>query len=180
MKVIFLDVDGVLNTGECKGAPGKGKEGREGFVYDKSSTVPFLRRCLDNLETILVETGARIVVTSTWRLVPDLLASLTRVVSDFGPRLIIGITSDRSENWDRTGRGDEVRQWLKENNVCDKFVILDDEHTESFEGSLFSERAPPYGSQGLLITTKMNGRDFSELGLTRKHVSKVIEFLNLS
>ena len=179
MKVIFLDVDGVLNTDECKGAPGKGEEGREGFVYDKSSTVPLLRRCLDNLETILEETGARIVVTSTWRLVPDLLAFLTRALSTLGPRRIIGITSDRSESYDRTGRGDEVRQWLKENKVCAKFVILDDEHTESFEGSLFSERAPPHGSQGLLVTTRMKGREFSELGLTRKHVSRVIEFLNL-
>ena len=80
MKIVFLDVDGVLNTEECQDAPQPGQEGAEDFVHDRSSMIPLLRRCLDNLEEILERTEAQVVVSSTWRMFPDMLAFLTRTL----------------------------------------------------------------------------------------------------
>ena len=37
-----------------------------------------------------------------------------------------------------------------------KFVILDDEHKESFESSLFRERRPPHNSQAKFNSKKFN------------------------
>ena len=178
MKVIFLDVDGVLNTEECQDVPEQGQEGSEDFLYDKSTIIPLLKRCLDNLESILRETGAKVVVTSTWRLFPDMLAFLTSTLSPLGPEVIVGVTRDRGAHPIGPGRGEEVRQWLQENKACTKFVVLDDEHKESFESSLFRERKPPHGSEGLLVITRMRGGDFSEQGLTQQHVKEIVHFLN--
>jgi len=117
-----------------------------------------------------------VVVSSTWRLFPDMLAFLTRVVGD---QIVLGVTKDRGAHPIGPGRGEEVRQWLQEHREVTKFIILDDEHKESFESSLFRDRKPPHNSQGMLITTVMRGTDFTDfqdLGLTRAHVEQVVHF----
>merc|ERR1711971_1272853 len=172
MKVIFLDVDGVLNSEECLDVPEQSSE----YLYDASTIVPLLKRCVDNLHEICEATPAKVVVSSTWRLFPDMLAFLTRVVGD---DLMLGVTKDRGAHPIGPGRGEEVRQWLQEHKEVTKFIILDDEHKESFESSLFRDRKPPHESQGLLITTAMRGTDFTDfedLGLTRAHVQQTVNF----
>jgi len=172
MKVLFLDVDGVLNGEECFDVPEESPE----FIYDSSTIVPLLKRCIDNLQEICELTSAKVVVSSTWRLFPDMLSFLTRIV---GPNLVIGVTKDRGAHPIGPGRGEEVRQWLQEHKEVTKFVILDDEHKESFESSLFRDRKPPHNSQGLLITTAMRGTnstEFTDLGLTRRHVEAIVTF----
>lgn len=52
MKIIFLDIDGVLNT---YGAYG---------IHDPNSTKP---ECIERLNVILNETGAKIVIISSWK-----------------------------------------------------------------------------------------------------------------
>ena len=46
-----------------------------------------------------------------------------------------------------------------------KFVILDDEHKESFESSLFRERRPPHNSQAKILhqPPSTSGKIFSKL-----------------
>ena len=56
MKVIFLDVDGVLNTEECLDVPEQSSE----YVYDASTAVPLLTRCVDNLQEICEATSAKV------------------------------------------------------------------------------------------------------------------------
>ena len=56
MKVIFLDVDGVLNSEECLDAPEQSLE----FVFDASTIVPLLKRCVDNLQEICLATSAKV------------------------------------------------------------------------------------------------------------------------
>ena len=56
MKVIFLDVDGVLNSEECLDAPEQSLE----FVFDASTIVPLLKRCVDNLQEICRVTSAKV------------------------------------------------------------------------------------------------------------------------
>ena len=105
MKVIFLDFDGVLTT----------KSTQFGFGDPN---------CVLALNRVTTMTDAKIVVSSTWRFqglkaVQENLRNwgVVAEVIDVTPRLI-----------DDTGtRGDEIRQWLVENPVVSRFVILDDD-----------------------------------------------------
>ena len=56
MKVIFLDVDGVLNSEECLDVPEQSCE----FLSDASTSVPLLKRCVDNLHEICEATSAKV------------------------------------------------------------------------------------------------------------------------
>ena len=177
MKVIFLDVDGVLNTEECDDAPKEGEEGSEAFLYHENTPVPLLKRSLDNLRCVLLQTDAKIVVSSSWRLFPERLELLTKILEALSPSeesVVIGLTPDLSNSW--AGRGEEVREWLEQNENCSRFVVVDDEHLASFERSLFP--ADAYSGRGLLIYTKLRGGNFSDQGLTKCHSDQMIEFLS--
>ena len=176
MKVIFLDVDGVLNTEECDNAPKEGEKGSEAFLYHENTPIPLLKRCLDNLQFVLQQTDAKIVISSSWRLFPERLELLTKVLEALSPSeepVVIGITPDLSNSW--SGRGEEVRAWLEQNKNCSRFVVVDDEHLASFERSLFSE--DDYSRRGLLIYTKLRGGNFCDQGLTECHSDQMIKFL---
>ena len=177
MKVIFLDVDGVLNTEECDDAPKEGQEGSEGFLYHENTPIPLLKRSLDNLRYVLQQTGAKIVISSSWRLFPERLELLTQILEAFSPSeesVVIGLTPDLSNSW--SGRGEEVQAWLNQNKNCSRFVVVDDEHLASFERSLFSE--DDYSHRGLLIYTKLRGGNFCDQGLTERHSDQMIKFLS--
>ena len=124
MNVIFLDVDGVLNSEECDHAPKEGDEGSEDFLYHESTPVPLLRRSLDNLRCVLQQTEAKIVISSSWRLFPERLELLTRILEGLScskDPVVIGLTPDLSDSW--SGRGEEVRLWLERNKNCSRFVV---------------------------------------------------------
>jgi len=178
MKVVFLDVDGVLNTEECDNAPKAGEKGSEAFLYHENTPIPLLKRCLDNLRFVLQQTDAKIVISSSWRLFPERLELLTKVLEALSPSkepvVVIGITPDLSNSW--SGRGEEVRAWLDQNENCLRFVVVDDEHLASFKRSLFSE--DNYSRRGLLIYTKLRGGDFCDQGLTESHSDQMIKFLS--
>ena len=144
-KVIFLDIDGVLNNNETfQQAP------------EKYAAGIALELALINLELcykvslIVKETGAKIVLSSTWRIKPDIeqiLATFGLTVSGKTPcRLAYCI------------RGHEIGLWLQKNKV-DTFVILDD---ESDMGNYMSH---------LVQTNEV-------MGITDKDVEKAIEILN--
>ena len=57
MKVLFLDVDGVLNSEECFDVPEESPK----FIYDSSTIVPLLKRCIDNLQEICELTSAKVI-----------------------------------------------------------------------------------------------------------------------
>ena len=150
MNVIFLDVDGVLNSEECDHAPREGDKGSEEFFYHEIIPVPLLRRSLDNLRCVLQQTEAKIVISSSWRLFPERLELLTRILESLSSSeepVVIGLTPDLSDSW--AGRGEEVRLWLERNKNCSRFVLVDDEHLASFEKSIFSEEE--YSRRGLLM-----------------------------
>ena len=177
MKVIFLDVDGVLNTEECDNAPKEGEKGSEAFLYHENTPIPLLKRCLNNLQCVLQQTDAKIVISSSWRLFPERLELLTKILEALSPSeepVVIGITPDLSNSW--SGRGEEVQAWLNQNKNCSRFVIVDDEHLASFERSLFSE--DDYSCRGLLIYTKLRGGNFCDQGLTERHSDQMIKFLS--
>lgn len=108
MKLIFLDIDGVLIT-----------------RYSKTSWIPH-PSCVSALQKILDNTGADIVVSSSWRLIHGI--DLNKVLFQFG--LInfkcLGPTPDlKGDNQ----RGDEITEWFKMQSIDPsntRFVIIDD------------------------------------------------------
>lgn len=103
MKVIFLDIDGVLN---CQ----KTVERFHGFI----SVDPLL---VKRLNRILKETDAKIVLSSTWRLFEDNKEILEKANIKY-----IDITPDF-----HTTRGEEISDWLSRHPEVERYVILDDD-----------------------------------------------------
>lgn len=129
-KVIFLDVDGVLNS---QNTFIDNHEYRKFFVKHMNSSIDdkmiymMLDIDLDKvfmLRDVCTLTGAKVVVSSCWRrlmIYPLLEENLTVMGVP-----IIGVTPFISNN-----RGDEIRKYLEDNKV-DDFVILDDDIFHDF------------------------------------------------
>lgn len=133
MKVLFLDVDGVLNS-------------REGFLRDKPGTyIYWTDECAKLLASILERhPDVNIVISSTWRIrhMPDIL----RFFCDYGmdPNRIIGETPRKSRFGEE--RGHEIQNWLDEHPEVTKFVIVDD---DSDMVNLMSHLVQTDGEKGL-------------------------------
>lgn len=152
MKVIFCDVDGVMNNKySTERAPG-------GFT---GVSEPLLR----NLKKIVDETGAAIVLSSDWRLTKDdpeysenydYLAERLQTVAGFA---IFGHTDDI--RWSL--RGDEIRKYLDDHPEVTDYVILDDIPFSSFGACNLGDH--------LILTNERKG-------LTEKDVHQAVEILN--
>jgi hypothetical protein len=121
-KLIFLDIDGVLNN--TSGAHQNGSQ----FKLDST--------CVNLLFDILNQTGAKIVISSSWRHGSTLdnfkllfkqelyYHKISPAVSDKIINSIIGLTVD-GLLLDMT-RGGEIRQWLVDNKFNGNYAIIDD------------------------------------------------------
>jgi hypothetical protein len=118
-KIIFLDIDGVLNV-----IP----QGR-----DKYGAI-FHKHFVENLEQIIDETDAKIVISSSWR--HDGLQAMKDMWRDRNlPGEVIDITKFTASEYivelysdlpKGTERGYEIQEWIHVNKP-DKYVILDDD-----------------------------------------------------
>ena len=115
MKVIFLDIDGVLNCQSSKSSC----HGMVGIDNDK----------VKRLKEIVKSTGAKIVLISTWKTDwQKLLKEQQGYMADYLDRKL---KRQRLAIMDKTDdyiamRGEGIDQWLKGRNV-ESFAILDDE-----------------------------------------------------
>jgi len=126
MKIIFLDIDGVLNSDTWE----KSKAFKNG-EYPSNSFDPFSVQLLNN---IINETQAKVVLTSTWRL-KFTLQEMKDIFRRVGIQCqLIDFTPDLKKDNDFTLRGNEILKWCKDNrellgtkplNYTD-FIILDD------------------------------------------------------
>jgi len=119
MKVIFLDVDGVLNTIRSVGIFGSG------YLCEKS--IMLIRHIVD-------QTDAKIVLSSTWRKYPESKEQLDQALKnhelfiyDFTPIISLDFPTPRNE---------EIKLWLEANPV-NNFAILDDDPRAKIEGHFF-------------------------------------------
>ena len=151
MKVIFLDVDGVLNSDEyIKGTIKSNIQGIEKHVDVEK--IKLLRQAID-------QTNAKVVLTSSWR--------LTKMAQELIKLLITyGIYAD-STPYIRNERGLEIKQWLADNQNVEDFVILDDEIFESYDEGLMKK---------LVKISNGNGHNFGE-GLLPKDIDEIIKRL---
>ena len=115
MKVIFCDVDGVLNNTVTKE---RSPSGYTGVSKD----------LIRNLRAIVRRTGAKLVLSSDWRLVRDDPVHgrdyryLKRKLYFTGLLSVTDHTDDIS--WNK--RGCEIRKYLKDHPEVTEYVILDD------------------------------------------------------
>ena len=132
-KILFLDIDGVLNTErhhEYCYKNGIDNSDDYGYLFDAVA--------VKNLARIVNETGADIVISSSWKY--SGLSTLLDMWSERGlPGRVIDITPDNISNemllhadLDNmellSCKGYEIREWLTAHgkNVC-SYAILDDE-----------------------------------------------------
>jgi hypothetical protein len=104
MKIIFLDIDGVLN---CEKTP---NPRQFPYIVDK--------KLLSRLRRLLDRTGAKVVLTSTWRLDPIGILAAKHWGIPF-----IGTSPDMP----KSPRQKEVRAWLSGHPKVKRFVVIDDE-----------------------------------------------------
>ena len=134
MKLVFLDVDGVLNSAHWwkvrTGVPEEANEADYAYYSIDPSAVLRLNRLLD-------ESGAICVLSSTWRTIYP----LTRMQGYLKNRGFTGrllgatpnhasheMTKDDRGRWTR--RGNEIQAWLDmlgPRHQPESFVILDDD-----------------------------------------------------
>lgn len=146
MKIIFLDIDGVLNNRKTIAAA-------KGF---KS----FDSECVSLLNWLVSESGAKIVISSNWRLYPydfEELFANQRIVCEIYDHTPI-INDFQNGIFRAVIRGAEIGEWLRLHPETEKFVILDD---DADMGELLPN----------LVQTSM------DTGLTFEHTKKALEML---
>lgn len=182
MRVIFLDIDGVLN--------GYNKWTYRAINISKVLHIPvsFMRNALKifevkeryvkRLSKIVKKTGAKIVMSSSWRFgfwntpyeekyrdqkrLHDLLNKYHLEVIDITP-------SSKNGN-----REDEINQWLRETRlIIDGFVILDDESydLQSFVGKELVK------TSRVIEGDMIKGLPYEDTGLKQRHVKQAIKIL---
>jgi len=104
MKVIFLDIDGVLNSMQ------------DNFSWTIETDIHFIR-----LKKIVDKTKAKIVLSSSWRIGNSSKDIVHKRLQQFGMDFI-----DVTPVFNRQHRGREIADWLSRHEV-ESFVILDDE-----------------------------------------------------
>ena len=126
MKIIFLDIDGVLNSDTWQKTD-QYKMGKNPEKWFDPNAVNLLNKLID-------ETKAKIVLTSTWRLEYS-LEEMRKIFSNVGIKCdLIDFTPDLTNNNDYVVRGNEILKWCKENHDVigtnplsyNDFIILDD------------------------------------------------------
>ena len=155
-KFIFLDIDGVLNTG-CQLT-------RDKYGYG------FNPKAVANLAKIVDVTGADIVISSSWKCIG--LSELEEMWHDRRlPGKIVGITPNTmSDELLITAdlekvelgpiRGTEIKEWLSIQKQVSHYVIIDDMY-----GML------PEQTSHFVMTD-------SEVGLSEKDAEQAISILN--
>ena len=154
MKFIFLDIDGVLNCSETKH---KSPTGCVGIDPDK----------VFQLKQIVDATGAKIILTSTWKTDWFITNNLDELNKD-GRYLYDSLSAhglgilDKTIDYAWSKRGQGIIDFLK-NSYCESFVILDDGLFDFLE----------LGLDRYLVRT-----EYFDEGLTKYHVEKAINILN--
>jgi hypothetical protein len=115
MKLIFLDLDGVMITGSNRQAATTGKG------------ISFTAECVKQLREIMQVTDARIIVTSTLRISRTLDEVQGIFAANGIEQGVVGLTP----HLPYAHRGQEIQQYLEEIqfdevNQVERFVIIDD------------------------------------------------------
>ena len=140
MKVVFLDVDGVLNSV------------RDYYSVELTTDSHFIL-----LKELIDRTGAKIVLSSSWRIGLSIRGELVQRLAEYGLEIY---DTTPVLYFEGRKRGDEIRAWLNEHKDVTNFVILDDE-SDMCEFTKTN-----------LVKTNTN------FGLKSIHIEKAVKILN--
>ena len=184
MKIIFLDIDGVLN----------GYNKFTCVIYNIAKQLhllSLLRKHHDifgvhetkvkRLSKIVKKTGAKIVISSSWRYAwarrndkdtTNDIKKLERLFNKYNIE-VIGITGTIPSELTSSHRELEIKKWLDDNKELgiESFVVLDD---EQFDLQRFIGKELVQTSDSTYIKGEWN----ENTGLKRKHVKQAIKILN--
>jgi hypothetical protein len=148
MKVLFLDFDGVLNSHKFLRAASGGMDRLDPAAVKR-------------LNTIVARSGAKVVISSTWRIKRS-LAELRATLAALG---FEGEVIDKTPELPSAGYGDpflarceEIQAWISgRSEPLESFAILDDAYLEAVVQ--------------FLVQTEL------ETGLSDEHVAAALEIL---
>jgi hypothetical protein len=130
MKVIFLDIDGVLVKNRLNGEPilTNPDSDHNNGMFDK--------KAVDNFNRLLSETGASIVVSSSWRLgrSKSELSFILKLAGVHNPPVIGATPFIWDHQIGRSNRGKEILEWLAKNPYVEDFIVIDDCDFQELEG----------------------------------------------
>ena len=159
LKLIFLDIDGVLNFRGTKDCVGK-------YLGIDDGKVSLLKEVVD-------KTDAKIILVSTWNYFWYKDEHLKEKQDEFANHLDEKLAKqglsifDKAESLEVMNRGESVLDYINKLNrkgfEVDKFVIIDDEMFDYKELKL---------TKNLVQTSFENG------GLLKKHISKIVAKLS--
>lgn len=126
MKLLFLDIDGVLN---------------KPYIQERNSH-GFLGICKEmgtRLVRIIQETQCRIILSSTWRMWPETKQDIVWALGEPYEKAYLDETPVLGDKWH--SRCEEIAEWIKANEnimqeVGSNFVILDDDDSPKWVYSL--------------------------------------------
>lgn len=160
MRILYLDFDGVLNSDAYFAASSGLRLSAHGATHIDPAALPHLDR-------ILVESGAAVVVSSSWRECYS-LEQLRAFLADRGMVHVERLLDRTGESW--LYRGEEIRAHVDSLiPPPDGFAILDDDREAGFERGV--------GYRGPLAERFV--RTKSIRGLTEHEVPHVIRLLGL-
>jgi hypothetical protein len=160
-KIIFLDIDGVLNV-IPQGFDDYGAKFHKDFEH--------------NLKWIIEQTEAKIVISSTWRMSGLKVMremwekrGLAGEVIDITPTEVDVVERGTCEFYDLVDRGHEIQQWIDDNNVkC--YCIIDDDN----------DMLPSQKNNFVRTANNQSHPDCIDIGygLTKQCAERVVEILN--
>jgi hypothetical protein len=126
-RLLFLDIDGVLNSSQMPLRLDCHLCGRSRCWFDPAAVT--------RLNTVLARTEAMIVVSSSWRC-GRTLSALREILHGHGvtPRTVVGMTptpfavlSSKGSDLGTVTRGEEIHLWLRSNETPRSWAVLDDD-----------------------------------------------------
>lgn len=149
IKVIFLDIDGVLNR------------------HSYGTHIVLVDELVENLKKIMEATDAKIVLSTFWRGHPDYIKYILNNY-DINPSNIIDVTPGKDKSslgtiYKSEVRSHQISDWVKSNkSKIYSYVILDDRD---------------YAALGKIQLNRFV-KTHSNLGLTQEDVNEAISILN--
>jgi hypothetical protein len=131
MKVVFLDIDGVINDDktihDAWVLVGRGELEKDPSTKYPPGPSMISSNMVAHVKAIIDATDAKIVISSTWRrshTLQELIAFLEQKGLVSASKCVIGITPGD----DSIPRGYEIEAWLHEHPEVESYVVLDDNY----------------------------------------------------
>lgn len=153
MKIIFLDIDGVLNSEEWDSYV-------QSFTYGARFNSCYLlsQEMILRLQNVIFQTNAEIVLTSSWRTNIQALNALTKQLNLYHLRL-----KDTTLYSTYNTRADDIHEWLRSHPSVHSYAIVDD-YDDGF-------------SNDEVLATHFVQTTFAQ-GLTSEKAEKIVEILS--